>query len=190
MTHERAQQKEQVRSANNNGKQFKELRTIYCSLHTITLIICDDGAFYFKCDCKHYCFSGYLCAHVLVCMQKRGLVNLREYVEKLEPVKSGGRPLKRTDCLKTMSDSVPLSGPELKKFKGLNMIGAEVRGVGEYNGLLTGYLIDVDVSLGDEQYCVRFEDANPPVDAWMTIENFMKGCQAFKQFKERVRSSV
>jgi hypothetical protein len=53
----------------------------------------------FKCDCKSFYESGWLCAHVLACLQLVGAVDLNAMLRGLPARRPSGRPRKKTKCM-------------------------------------------------------------------------------------------
>ncbi len=142
---------------------FEEATLQYGSLHRVVIIRHpDEEHAYYKCDCKHFYRTGYLCAHVFLCCCLDKVVDITEFLNDLEPVKGKGRPSKRTKNLQ-LEDAAQKAGSNAKKFKkSINMIGAYVRGVGRFANCRTGFVKNTRTSKEEKNvvwYVVAFPEA-------------------------------
>lgn len=136
------------RKTNDDGDDtmsFEDAALQYGSLHRVTIIRQPDDEEeqqhdFYRCDCKHFYRTGYLCAHVFLCYCIEKVVNIFEYLNALEPVKGKGRPSKRKKALEK-EKAAEVAGSNPKRFKkAIDMIGASVRGVGKYANHRTGFV--------------------------------------------------
>jgi hypothetical protein len=119
---------------------------------------------FYRCECKGYMTSGFLCSHVLAAYHLDKLLDLKKFAARFEGPVKNGRPLKRTAALVAMEPAATSAGggdsngPADKRLRGLNMVGAWVRGCGAFHGLRSGVVLQCK---GDV-YTVSFPDAEPP----------------------------
>ena len=137
------ERKKQRKAPATVSESFSQLHKRRCSLHTIQVAVKPGEDDFYRCDCKAFCTTGYLCAHIVAAYQFDDLIDIYSTLRGFSGPRKSGRPPKRSkglvnDAVMEPSAASTVAATSSGNAAGPGLSGATIRGVGKFSGFLSG----------------------------------------------------